>query len=46
MRIRKKKHGAERIEACSHLLITPDEAFKANIEQRGLKIAYVDKDLI
>ena len=23
-----------------------DEAFKANIEQRGLKIAYVDKDLI
>ena len=30
MRMRKKKHGAERIEACSHLLITPDEAFKAN----------------
>ena len=28
MRMRKKKHGAERIEACSHLLITPDEAFE------------------
>ncbi len=32
MRMRKKKHGAERIEACSHLLITPDEAFKADPE--------------
>ena len=30
MRMRKKKHGAERIEACSHLLITPNEAFKAD----------------
>ena len=28
MRMRKKKHGAERIEACSHLLIKPDESFK------------------
>ena len=28
--MRKKKHGAERIEACSHLLITPCEEFKAN----------------
>ena len=28
MRMRKKKHGAERIEACSHLLIRPDESFK------------------
>lgn len=27
MRMRKKKHGAERIEACSHLLIRPDETF-------------------
>ena len=27
MRMRKKKHGAERIEACSHLLIRPDESF-------------------
>ena len=30
--MRKKKHGAERIEACSHLLIKPDEAFKANAQ--------------
>lgn len=30
MRMRKKKHGAERIEACSHLLIRPDEAFFSN----------------
>lgn len=27
MRMRKKKHGAERIEACSHLLVTPSEEF-------------------
>ncbi len=27
MRMRKKKHGAERIEAVSHLLIVPDEEF-------------------
>ena len=32
MRMRKKKHGAERIEACSHLLINPNEEFKANIQ--------------
>ena len=32
MRMRKKKHGAERIEACSHLLITPSEDIKANIQ--------------
>lgn len=32
MRMRKKKHGAERIEACSHLLIVPDEAFFADPE--------------
>ncbi len=30
MRMRKKKHGAERIEACSHLLITPNEKFFAD----------------
>lgn len=30
MRMRKKKHGAERIEACSHLLIVPGEEFKAD----------------
>lgn len=32
MRMRKKKHGAERIEACSHLLIRPDETFFADPE--------------
>ena len=32
MRMRKKKHGAERIEACSHLLITPNEEFKADVQ--------------
>lgn len=32
MRMRKKKHGAERIEACSHLLIRPDESFKRKPE--------------
>ena len=30
MRMRKKKHGAERIEACAHLLIRPDEGIKAD----------------
>ena len=30
MRMRKKKHGTERIEACSHLLIKPDETFFLN----------------
>ena len=30
MRMRKKKHGAERIEACAHLLIQPNEDFKAD----------------
>lgn len=30
MRMRKKKHGAERIEAVSHLLIVPDEKFAEN----------------
>lgn len=28
--MRKKKHGAERIEACSHLLIVPNEEFREN----------------
>ena len=37
MRMRKKKHGAERIEACSHLLITPNEEFKANIQSAFAK---------
>ena len=32
MRMRKKKHGAERIEACAHLLITPNEEFKADVQ--------------
>ena len=32
MRMRKKKHGAERIEACSHLLITPDEVFSKDAQ--------------
>ena len=30
MRMRKKKHGAERIEACAHLLIRPDEVFASD----------------
>ena len=38
MRMRKKKHGAERIEACSHLLITPSEEFKADPQS-----AFTDK---
>ena len=32
MRMRKKKHGAERIEACAHLLITPNEEIKADLQ--------------
>ena len=32
MRMRKKKHGAERIEACAHLLITPNENIKNNLQ--------------
>lgn len=32
MRMRKKKHGAERIEACAHLLITPNEELKADLQ--------------
>lgn len=32
MRMRKKKHGAERIEACAHLLITPNEEIKMNLQ--------------
>ena len=30
--MRKKKHGAERIEACAHLLITPNEEIKADLQ--------------
>lgn len=30
MRMRKKKHGVERIAACSHLLIVPNEEFLSN----------------
>ena len=32
MRMRKKKHGAERIEACAHLLITPSEEIKSDLQ--------------
>lgn len=32
MRMRKKKHGAERIEACAHLLITPNAEIKMNLQ--------------
>ena len=32
MRMRKKKHGAERIEACAHLLITPNEEIKKDLQ--------------
>ena len=32
MRMRKKKHGAERIDACAHLLITPNAEIKMNLQ--------------
>ena len=32
MRMRKKNHGAERIEACAHLLITPTAEIKMNLQ--------------